>query len=122
VEIEEGRRAVGIKAVSIGEPFFAGHFPGQPLVPGVLIAEAMAQLSGLIGPGKFPHGKLVHVDVRFDKPVSPPAQSVLRSRVLRCVGELQQFEVSALVEEVTVARGMLALSRPRPATNLDAPV
>ncbi|MCR1900189.1 3-hydroxyacyl-ACP dehydratase FabZ [Irregularibacter muris] len=44
VEIEEGKRAVGIKNVTINEPFFQGHFPGNPIMPGVLIVEAMAQV------------------------------------------------------------------------------
>jgi 3-hydroxyacyl-[acyl-carrier-protein] dehydratase len=47
VEIEEGKRAVGIKAVSIGEPFFTGHFPDFPVMPGVLIAEALAQVGAV---------------------------------------------------------------------------
>ena len=47
VELEEGRRAVGIKAVSIGEPFFVGHFPSYPVMPGVLIAEALAQVGAV---------------------------------------------------------------------------
>ena len=46
-EIEEGKRAVGIKNVSINEPFFIGHFPGYPVMPGVLIIEAMAQVGGV---------------------------------------------------------------------------
>jgi 3-hydroxyacyl-[acyl-carrier-protein] dehydratase len=96
------------------EPFFAGHFPGNPMVPGVLIAEALAQFSGLVGPPAADEGKLVHVDVRFDRPVAPPAQIILRSKHLRSVGILQQFEVSALIGDETVARGMLTLSRPRP--------
>jgi 3-hydroxyacyl-[acyl-carrier-protein] dehydratase len=47
VELEEGKRAVGIKAVSIGEPFFTGHFPHFPVMPGVLIAEALAQVGAI---------------------------------------------------------------------------
>lgn len=48
VELEESTRAVGIKAVTINEPFFAGHFPGYPVMPGVLIAEALAQVAGVV--------------------------------------------------------------------------
>lgn len=47
VEIEAGKRAVGIKNVSVNEPFFQGHFPGKPIMPGVLIVEAMAQVGGV---------------------------------------------------------------------------
>jgi 3-hydroxyacyl-[acyl-carrier-protein] dehydratase len=111
--VKEGESGEALWSLSGSEPFFAGHFPGNPLVPGVLIAEAMAQLSGLVGPVASDEGKLVHVDVRFDKPVIPPAEVVLRSRLLRTVGVLEQFEVSAAVGDATVARGMLTLSRPR---------
>lgn len=111
--IKDGESGEALWSLNGSEPFFAGHFPGNPLVPGVLIAEAMAQLSGLVGPVASDQGKLVHVDVRFDEPVIPPAEVVLRSRLLRTIGALEQFEVSAAVAGVTVARGMLTLSRPR---------
>lgn len=111
-DLRQGESGEGVWELTGNEPFFAGHFPGQPLVPGVLIAEALAQLSGLVGPGNATHGKLAHVDVRFDRPVSPPARIVLQSRVTRAIGELQQFEVTALVSSQVVARGMLTLSRP----------
>jgi 3-hydroxyacyl-[acyl-carrier-protein] dehydratase len=110
-QIQENVSGEAIWALSGQEPFFSGHFPGQPMVPGVLIAEAMAQLSGLVGPATSNQGKLVHADVRFDRPVAPPAEITLRSRHLRSIGELQQFEVSASVGEQVVARGMLTLSR-----------
>lgn len=76
VELEEGVRAVGIKAVTIDEPFFLGHFPGFPVMPGVLIAEAVAQVGAvavLRSPGwegKIPF--LAGLDgFRFRRPVTP---------------------------------------------------
>jgi beta-hydroxyacyl-ACP dehydratase FabZ len=48
LEIEEGKRIVGLKNVTINEPFFQGHFPGHPIMPGVLIVEAMAQVGGML--------------------------------------------------------------------------
>ncbi|HWE97285.1 MAG TPA: 3-hydroxyacyl-ACP dehydratase FabZ family protein [Tepidisphaeraceae bacterium] len=111
--IREGDSGEGEWAVTGGEAFFAGHFPGNPIVPGVLIAEALAQLSGLVGADNGSRGgKLAQVDVRFEQAVMPPARIVLRSKMLRSMGELQQFEVSASVGEAVVARGTLTLSRP----------
>jgi 3-hydroxymyristoyl/3-hydroxydecanoyl-(acyl carrier protein) dehydratase len=77
-----------------------------------LIAEALAQLSGLVGSDLGSRGgKLAHVDVRFEQPVKPPAEISLHSRLLRTMGEIQQFEVSAMVGQVRVAYGTLALHR-----------
>jgi 3-hydroxyacyl-[acyl-carrier-protein] dehydratase len=102
--------AEGIWSVTGEEAFFAGHFPGRPIVPGVLIAEALAQLSGLIAPpAGATGGKLAHVDVRFEHPVTPPAQITLSSKLVRKVVSLQQFEVTASVGDKTVARGTLAI-------------
>jgi 3-hydroxyacyl-[acyl-carrier-protein] dehydratase len=102
--------AEGIWVVSGKEAFFAGHFPGHPIVPGVLIAEALAQLSGLIAPpASATAGKLAHLDVRFDRPVTPPAEIVLHSKLVRKVVSLQQFEVSATVNGQVAARGSLAI-------------
>ncbi|HEX4792836.1 MAG TPA: phosphopantetheine-binding protein [Humisphaera sp.] len=94
------------------EPFFAGHFPGNPVVPGVLIAEALAQLSGLVGPDTGARGgKLAQVDIRFETPVIPPAEITLHSRLLRVMDSLQQFEVRASLGEKTVASGTITLHR-----------
>jgi beta-hydroxyacyl-ACP dehydratase FabZ len=76
-ELELGKRIVGIKNVTINEPFFQGHFPGRPLMPGVLIIEAMAQVGGILAfkSAKEPGGKLVYfmgIDkAKFRKPVVP---------------------------------------------------
>lgn len=114
--IKPGESGEGIWDLSGSEPFFTGHFPGRPLVPGVLMAEALAQLSGIVGAelsaGPPIQGALAHVDVRFDRPVVPPARIVLKSMFLRQMGNLQQFEVSAEVGGEIVARGTLALHRP----------
>jgi len=81
-------------------------------VPGVLIAEALAQLSGLVGPDNGARGgKLAHVDIRFETPVVPPAEITLHSRLLRVMDSLQQFEVRASLGEKTVANGTLTLHR-----------
>ena len=110
--IDDGTLGEAVWSVTGNEPFFPGHFPGNPVVPGVLIAEALAQLSGLVGLQAVPAGKLAQLDVRFDQPVTPPADITLHSMLLRKIGELQQFEVTASVNGATVARGTLTLSRP----------
>jgi 3-hydroxyacyl-[acyl-carrier-protein] dehydratase len=111
-QLKAGEFVEGVWAVTGSEAFFAGHFPGNPLVPGVLIAEALAQVSGLIETsGASRQGKLAHVDVRFEQPVAPPADILLKSRLNRAVGALQQFDVSAEVKGVVVARGTIALHR-----------
>ena len=87
VSIEEGRRAVGIKNVTINEPFFQGHYPGQPIMPGVLILEAMAQLSGILLGRHLEHtGKvafLLSMDrVKMRRPVQPGDQLILEAEAL----------------------------------------
>jgi 3-hydroxyacyl-[acyl-carrier-protein] dehydratase len=106
--------AEGTWNVTGKEDFFRGHFPGNPLVPGVLLAEALAQISGIAGTGGTARGKsgmLAHVDVRFEKPVAPPATIVLRAKLAATMGSLQKFEVAALVNNATVAAGSVTLHR-----------
>jgi 3-hydroxyacyl-[acyl-carrier-protein] dehydratase len=112
VEIKPGESAQGVWSINGSEVLFAGHFPGRPLVPGVLIAEALAQLSGLIVHDPVAmEGKLAHVDVRFEHAVAPPAEIVLHSKLSRAMGPLQHFEVHATLGEETVARGSLTLHK-----------
>ncbi|MBI3995606.1 MAG: 3-hydroxyacyl-ACP dehydratase FabZ [Nitrospirae bacterium] len=79
-EIEIGKRIVGIKNVTIGEPFFQGHFPERPIMPGVLIIEAMAQVGGVLAfkSSRDPKKKMVYFlgieKAKFRKPVLPGDQ------------------------------------------------
>ncbi|GMU82862.1 MAG: UDP-3-O-[3-hydroxymyristoyl] N-acetylglucosamine deacetylase [Phycisphaerales bacterium] len=96
IEIDGDRRAVGIKNVTINEPFFVGHYPRQPIMPGVLIIEAMAQLGGILLSQKLEHTGKVAVllsldDVKFRRPVTPGDQLVIEAiskRVKSRTGEV----------------------------------
>lgn len=131
VALEDGVAGKAIWQVSGEESFFSGHFPGDPIVPGVLIAEALAQLSGLIGhaandaggaarsQGAAPkeqsdasptHGKLAHVEIRFNDAVHPPADILLSSRLTGVLGMLSTYEVEAHANDKLVARGRLTLA------------
>lgn len=88
LELEDAKRAVAVKNVSINEPFFVGHYPGTPIMPGVLIVEAMAQLSGVLLSSRLDHtGKLAVLlsmdKVKLRRPVSPGDQLVLEATALR---------------------------------------
>jgi 3-hydroxyacyl-[acyl-carrier-protein] dehydratase len=110
--VRPGESAEAVWAPTGAEPFFAGHFPGRPIVPGVLLAESMAQVSGLAAQtGNQPmDGKLVQVDVRFEQPVVPPAEILIRSQLVRSVGGLTQFSVTASVGSIVVSRGTVTLN------------
>jgi 3-hydroxyacyl-[acyl-carrier-protein] dehydratase len=110
IQVREGQSAEAVWNLTGTEAFFAGHFPDQPLVPGVLIAEALAQVSGLAAGVKTGQGRLAHVDVRFERPVPPPAEIRLESKLTRTMGTLSQFDVVAHVGADLVARGSVALS------------
>ncbi len=95
------------------EDVFRGHFPGDPIVPGVLITEALAQAAGLylLALDTGDHGgMLVQTDVRFRKPARPPAQIELRATRTGSLGALQRFEVCAVVGESVVADGTIVLA------------
>jgi 3-hydroxyacyl-[acyl-carrier-protein] dehydratase len=103
LEVEEGNRVIGIKNVTINEPFFVGHFPSRPVMPGVLILEALAQLSGVLmlkSEGK--EGKLAYfmaIDkAKFRRAVRPGDQLRLEAEVLKMKGRLLKTRVQALVE------------------------
>ena len=88
LELEPGIRAVGLKNVTINEPFFEGHFPGHPVMPGVLQIEAMAQAAGILMLRRIENsGKLSFFmsadNVKFRKPVIPGDQIVIEAELTR---------------------------------------
>ncbi len=102
VQIEGDRRAVGIKNVTINEPYFQGHYPRQPIMPGVLIIEGMAQLSGILLSQKLEHtGKvavLLSLDkVKFRRPVVPGDQLVIEARTIRVKSRTGETACTATV-------------------------
>lgn len=110
VELEPMKRAVGIKNVTINEQFFQGHFPGKPIMPGVLILEAMAQVGGvaMLQPEEN-RGKVAvfaGIDrVKFRKPVVPGDQLRLVAELLKVRGSMGKLWAQAYVDEQLVAEG-----------------
>jgi len=110
LECEPNESLVAIKNVTFNEPFFAGHFPGRPVMPGVLILESMAQATGLLAfysrDEKAREGVvyyLVGVDkARFKKPVEPGAQLKLAVELKREIRGIFKFSATATVDEEVV--------------------
>lgn len=115
LEVEGGRRVVGIKNVTINEPYFQGHFPRHPIMPGVLIVEAMAQVgAALILNRPELAGKMAYfaaIDkVRFRRPVTPGDQLVLEAELVAMKGRMGKLRTTARVEGQVVAEGELTFS------------
>jgi len=112
VELEPEKRVVAIKNVAINEPFFSGHFPGKPIMPGVLIVEAMAQAGGVLAFKTFPGMKgdvfFMGIDgARFRKPVVPGDTLKMVVEVVKHRREIWIFEGTAFVNEQKVAEARL---------------
>jgi len=114
LSLEIGKRIVGIKNVTINDPFFQGHFPGRAIMPGVLIIEALAQTGGILAFLSTPENLgnpsifLLGIDkVRFRKPVVPGDQLVLELEALRGGKKYWKMQGKALVNETLVAEAEL---------------
>ncbi len=114
VVFEKGERLVAVKNVTVNEPHFQGHFPHRPVMPGVLIIEALAQACGLLAflSAGRPEGDnvfyLVGVDgARFKRPVEPGDQLQLEVKVLRSSRGVWKFATEARVEDRLVAAAEL---------------
>ena len=115
IELEVDKHAVGLKNVTINEPYFQGHFPRQPVMPGVLIIEAMAQTAAVLVVETLEGaaaGKLVYFmsvdDARFRKPVFPGDTLHIRVEKLRSRGNVWKFSGRVLVGEVVVSEARFA--------------
>jgi 3-hydroxyacyl-[acyl-carrier-protein] dehydratase len=111
LELTEGESIVAIKNVTVNEPFFNGHFPDHPVMPGVLIVEAMAQAAGILGfktMNKKPQDGSIYYFVgsdklRFKRPVVPGDQLKLEAQILSERRGIWKFEVRASVDGDTVS-------------------
>jgi beta-hydroxyacyl-ACP dehydratase FabZ len=114
LELEPHQRVVGLKNVSMNEPFFQGHFPGKPIMPGVLILEAMAQTSGILAIAsiaKEKEGALMYFmgldQVKFRKMVVPGDQLVMELKVLKQRARIMKLAGVAKVDGQIVAEAQL---------------
>jgi len=118
LEMEEKKRIVGLKNVTINEPFFQGHFPGHPIMPGVLIIEAMAQVGGILLMGQIEdyQSKVVYFmsldNVKFRRPVKPGDQLRFELDMLQIRGMVCKMHGVAKVDgEVVCEADMAAMVR-----------
>ncbi len=117
VEVEGEEKLTAIKNVTINEPFFQGHFPGQPIMPGVLILEALAQATGLLAFSTMPGSHedkiymLVGIDKsRFRSQVLPGDQLTLTVELLRQMRGIARYQCSASVDGKVVAEAEMMCS------------
>ncbi|MFZ2196524.1 MAG: 3-hydroxyacyl-ACP dehydratase FabZ [Thermodesulfovibrionales bacterium] len=102
IDLQPGKSITGIKNVTFNEPFFQGHFPGQPIMPGVLIIEAMAQVAGIAAFSSGMEGKAVYFmsieKAKFRRPVVPGDQLRIEIKVLQQRGNVWKFSGAATVD------------------------
>lgn len=110
VSLDPGEKITALKNVTFNEPFFQGHFPRKPIMPGVLLVEAMAQAGGMLAfesrPAEQRGGPVYFMGmdkVRFRKPVVPGDQLILEARLLKLRSKAAKLSGNAFVDEKLVA-------------------
>lgn len=115
LSLEEGKEITAVKNVTINEPFFPGHFSYYPVMPGVLVVEALAQAAAILSfktMGKKPSDDSVYYfagidNARFKRPVSPGDQLVLEVKIDRIMRGIWKYSARALVDDALVAEADL---------------
>jgi len=118
LECIPGNSITALKNVTYNEPFFPGHFPGRPVMPGVMIIEALAQATGILAfssanviPTEQTRFYFVGIDkARFRKPVIPGDQLILKATVQRALRGIWKFETTAVVGDVEVAHAEMMVA------------
>jgi beta-hydroxyacyl-ACP dehydratase FabZ len=115
LELEPGQRVVSLKNVTINEPFFVGHFPDQPVMPGVLIVEAMAQTAAVMMLALPDHKKrlayLGGIDrIRFRRPVVPGDTLIIEATLLKLRGTIGRVLLKAHVDNELAAEGEMTFA------------
>ncbi|HHW00342.1 MAG TPA: 3-hydroxyacyl-ACP dehydratase FabZ [Clostridiaceae bacterium] len=110
LEVEPGKRVVAVKNVTVNEPFFQGHFPGNPIMPGVLIVEALAQASGIavamMEEGKNKLGVFAAIDsMKFKKQIVPGDVLMLEGEIISYRMGVAKAKVKATVDGTLAAEG-----------------
>src|SRR5580704_2522286 len=118
LELHPGKSIRALKNVTYNEPFFPGHFPGRPVMPGVMVIEALAQTTGILA---FSSANVIPTDqtrfyfvgidkARFRKPVIPGDQLILKATVQRALRGIWKFETTAIVGETEVAHAEIMVA------------
>ena len=117
IKLTPNDRIVALKNVTINEPFFQGHFPGKPVMPGVLIIEAMAQVGGILAYQTAPpekRNRLIYFmgmdKVRFRKMVLPGDQIIFEAKILKFRSKVAKMSGTAMVDDQLVAEAELLAS------------
>lgn len=114
----EAQYCVGLKNVSYNEPYFQGHFPGESIVPGVLIAESMVQTAAFIGAkrrrdGIEPPQKMfcTGINIRYRKPAVPGDQMIIKMKIIKTMGPMTKCSGQVEVNGEIIASGEFSLAR-----------
>lgn len=111
LSVEPEKKVVGLKNVTVNEPYFQGHFPDEPIMPGVMITEAMSQIGGFVFDIKNKRGYVVGIDkAKFVKPVIPGDTLIVEATFITRIGNMGKVKAVAKVDNTKVASAEITYS------------